>query len=163
MATLTVRNPRVVSGHLATTRMLILNGQSWKKGELLNVDASGLLNECASDDYATSTGGIKFLALNDQANPGNSTTTVEVGVLTRDIVLEGNELDGTVSNANVGQQYGIDVTSNVLTIDTAETTAAAIEVVDVASNYAPENNSTSDVSGRLKFKILTTSLEAAPA
>jgi len=163
MATLTAVNPKMVKGPvMETVTKLILNGQSWSAGEVLYVDTSGLLNTCATDADA-GTGGIKYLALADQADPGNSTTEVEVGVITSQHEFEGNELDGAVSDANVGEQYGINVTSNVVTVDVGDTTNPAVVITDRGPQWSPVEYETSDVKGKLRFRYLTTVLEATPA
>jgi len=163
MATLTKANPEVVGGPImATTTKLILNGQSWNAGQFLFADSSGLLKTCTSDADA-STGGIKYLALSTQTDPGNSTTEEEVGVITHDHIFEGNELDGAVSVSNIGMNYGIDVTSNVVTVDVGDTSNPAVVITDVGSQFSPEQYEASDVCGKLRFQVLTTVIECAGA
>lgn len=163
MATLTPTNPEVVSGPpMRRLQKLILSGQSWKAGEFMNIDSSGLLKECATDDDA-GTGGIKFYALTDQTDPGNSTTEATVGVIVADHEFIGYELDGAVSDAMVGDQYAIDVSSNLVTVDTGDTTNPAVVITDRGPQYSAIEFETSDVKGNLKFKVLTVALEASPA
>ena len=161
MATLTAVNPRVISGHMETTKILILNGQSWKKGQFLFVDTAGALKECASNADAA-TGGVKYLALNDQADPGDTTSTAEVAVITRDLLFEGNELDAAVTRAMIGQQAALDVTSNLVSVDISDTGNDAVEIVDLGWVYEPNMNKSTDVKGRLSFRVMTTNIEAAP-
>jgi len=162
-ATLTPKNPELVSGPvMATIEKLILNGQSWNAGQFLNLDANGLLNSCASDDDA-GTGGIKYLALSDQTDPGNSTTLEEVGIIESDHIFEGNELDGTVADANIGDQYGIDVTSNVVTVDVGDTSNPAVVITDIGNRFSPAEYASDDIKARVRFRILTVCLEATPA
>lgn len=162
MATLTAANPRLVGGPvMQTVDMLILNGQSWKAGQFLNVDASGLLNTCVSDDD-TGNAGVKYYALEDQSDPGNSTTYATVGIITADHIFEMNELDGTLTGANIGIQYGIDVTSNVVTVDVGDTSNPAVKVLDIASNYAPLQNSSTDVKARCKVQVLQAAIDGTP-
>lgn len=164
MATLTVSNPEVVGGPpMEMVKKLILNGQHWSAGEFLNQDNNGLLNECATDDDAGTGGGIKYYAITAQTDPGNSTTEAEVGIITSEHIFEGNELNGAVSDANVGNQYGIDVSTHVVTIDVDDTTNPAVVIVDRGPQYNEAEYTTSDVKGKLRFKILTTVLEASPA
>lgn len=163
MATLTSVNPRLVAGPvMETANVLIKNGSTWNAGQFLRIDTSGLLVAAASDDDA-GTGGFQYFALTDQTDPGNSTTYAKVGVIHEDHVFEINELDGTIGAANIGQHYGIDVTSNVVTIDVGDTTNDALVVVDVASNYNPLQNSAADVKGRARVKVLAVVLDAARA
>jgi len=159
MAALTSANPQVVAGPIMeTVSMLIENGESWKAGQFLYVDTSGLLNACTSDITA-----IKYYALQDQDDPGNSTTFAEVVIIHADHVFEGNELDGTVTAANIGQFFGIDVTSNVVTVDVAEVTALVLEIVDLGYLRNPAVYTSADILAKVYFKILSIALERAPA
>lgn len=163
MATLTATNPRAFKGHMETAKVLIENGESWNPGEFLRADTSGLLNACASDTDS-GTGGAQYQSLTTQADPGNSTTYAKVAVLTSDIVFIGNELDGTISGANIGQLYGLDVTSNVHTIDVGDTSNPFATLTDVVSiNIETLRNTTSDVKARLLFTVLPAVINATRA
>jgi hypothetical protein len=163
MATLTAVNPRVVAGPvMATENILILSGQSWKAGQFLFVDTSGLLKTCASD-ADSGTGGIKYFALADQTNPGNSTTYAKVGVIHPGHVFEINELDGAIDSLNIGGIYGIDVSSNVVTVDEADTSNPALKVISVASDYNPLQNAADDVKGRCRVQVIASVIDAARA
>ena len=163
MATLVAANPKVVAGpDMETVSMLVKNGESWSAGEFLNVDANGLLNECASDDDAGA-GGIKYYALADMSDPGNSTTYEEVGVIHSDHVFEGNELNGAVTGANIGNHYAIDVTTNVVTVDVDDTGNDAVIITDIGPNWNPAEYVLADTLAKVRFKILTVCLEAANA
>ena len=163
MATLTAVNPTLVKGPTPDlVDKVIASGQSWKKDQFLYENTSGLLVACASDADA-GTGGIKYMAVSDQTDPGNSTTRTKVAVLTADHVFSFNELDGTLAVANIGQRYGIDVTSNVVTVDVGDTSNPAIEITELAVDYDPANNDPADVKARCRGRIITTVLEAAPA
>lgn len=163
MATLTATNPEFYQGPVMEVREIcVADNQSWKAGQFLYTNTSGLLVACATDADA-GTGGIKYLALEDQADPNNNTTKAKVGVITRDHVFVMNELDGAVDAANVGLAYALDVTSNVCTFDESDTSNPAIEVVGLMSDVSPVTDTTSDVKGRALVKILTTVLEAAAA
>ena len=77
MATLTAVNPVVAKGdHMETVKKLILSGQTWNAGQFLFADANGLLKACASNADA-GTGGIKYYAITDQTDPGDSRQAVE--------------------------------------------------------------------------------------
>jgi len=164
MATLVAVNPEVVGKGTAmpTGTYAILSGQSWKAGQFLFLDTNGLLKACASD-AASGTGGIKFLALADQTDPGNSTTDIEVGLITRDTIFEMNELDGSVTVSNRGQFYALDVTSNVCTVDVGDTGNDALEIVALGGDFSPAEYNNSDTKAKVHCKILTVALEAAPA
>lgn len=163
--TLTATNPVVFKCETpmeTTDQYYILNGQSWKAGQFLYVDTSGLLKACASDADA-GTGGIKFLALTDQDDPGNSTTKAEVGIITADMVFEMNELNGTVSQANLGQFYALDVTSNVCTVDVDDTSNDALELVALGYETNPALYDSTDIKAKVYCKVLTVAIEAAAA
>jgi hypothetical protein len=161
--TLIAVNPRLVAGPVMETRtMLVDNGTSWKAGQFLFLNTTGELDTCASDADA-GTGGIKFYALTDQANPGADGTYAEVGVIHPDHVFEINELDGAVDQANIGQIYGIDVTSNVVTVDEGDTSNPALKVIAVASDYNPAQNLVDDVKGRCRVQVIASVIDAATA
>lgn len=164
MATLIVTNPEVFQSDLpmATIKKFILNGQSWKQGQWLFTDTDDLLKACASDADA-GTGGIKYVALTDQADPGNSTTETTVGVITADMIFVMNELDGTVAAADVGTHIAIDVTSNVVTADLGDTGNDALEIVDLMVNLNPAKYVLADVKAKILVKVLPAALEAAQA
>jgi hypothetical protein len=147
---------------METARMLVDNGTSWKAGQFLFSNTTGELDACASDADA-GTGGIKYYALTDQDDPGADGTYAEVGVIHPDHVFEINELDGVVDAANVGQIYGIDVTSNVVTLDEGDTTNVALKVIAVASDYNPVQNAAADVKGRCRVQVLVSVIEAPAA
>ena len=160
MATLTAVNPVVSKGaHMETVSKLILNGQSWTAGALLTITSAGLLRVVATGPTAA-IGGIKYYALTGQSNPGNSTTYAKVGVITPSTVFEGNELDGTADLAFVGDSYNIDLTGGVYTVDCGSVDKPAVIVTEVASEYERIKNSAADVKGRLRFRILSTMLDA---
>jgi hypothetical protein len=163
MATLTPTNPELYQGPVMATREIyVADNQTWKAGQFLYTNTSGLLVACASDADA-GTGGIKYLALKDQADPNNNTTLATVGVIVRDHVFIINELDGSVDTANIGIAYGIDVTSNVVTLDEGDTGNPALEVVGLMSSENPVQDSATDTKNRALVKVLTTVLEAAAA
>lgn len=166
MAVLNAENPKVYtqgSPMEVDDNHYIKNGQSWSAGQFLYVDTSGRLVACASD-AAAGTGGIKYQALEDATDPAaEDTTLASVGIITRDTEFIGNELDGTLTSANKGQFYGLDVTSNVCTLDAGDTGNDALEVTRLGSEIAPAQYAAADTLAKVCFKILTTSLEAAPA
>jgi len=154
-ATLTKVNPAVYQGPvMETVTLLITNGQSWKAGQFLTT-SSGALIACASDAVD-----IKYYALKDQADPGNATTTAEVGIIDPDHVFLMNELNGAVTNANIGVRYALDVTSNVCTVDVDDTGHDAFIVKDVLSATRPLTDKTDDVCGRLLVQVIASVIQA---
>lgn len=160
MATLTAVNPRVVGGYLATTEVHAATSTTWKKGEWLRVDTSGVLQVVASDADA-GTGGIQYVALVDRAS-SDAAGLVTVGVITADIIFEMNELDGAIAVADIGQLYGIDVTSNVVTLDDADTSNPAVKVVRVGS-HGKINNVDADTKAKVYASVLQSVIDAARA
>lgn len=163
MATLTPVNPELFQSDLPmeTAKKRILNGQSWKQGQWLFTDTSDLLKACASD-ADSGTGGIKYVALTDQTDPGNSTTETEVGVITQDMIWAINELDGTVALTDVGLQCGIDVTSNVVTADIGDETNLAVEVTGRMQDINPAKYG-NDTKAKILVKVIPAALEAVQA
>ena len=163
MAALTSVNPRVWKGQMETQQCLILNGQSWKAGQFLRQDTSGLLVACASNHVAA-TGGNIYMALTDQSDPGNSTTYAKVAKVTNDIIFVGNEYDTTATGASIGQEAALNVGSNVCTIDISNgNTYPFARICGVlAYNVEPIMNAVGDTKARLLFTVLTTVIEAVP-
>ena len=162
MAALTAGNPKLVKSDLPMAReeYLVLNGQSWKAGQFLFLDANGMVKPCASD-AASGTGGIKYYALADQADPANATTRIDVGVITADMIFEGNELDNAVTEAMRDVPYGISVVSNIVTVDTGDTGNDAVMIVDPVTNKIPVKYSSADTLAKVYFKVLPEAINAA--
>jgi len=156
MTTNTQTNPRAVKGHMESVDVLIKNGETWTAGQFL-FPTSGALTEAATDSV-----NYKYHALTTQTDPGNSTTYAEVSLITKDIVFEGNELNATSSSAAwIGNIYDINVTTNVVTVDVDSTSNPSVRVVDIASNYEPLKNLSTDTYPRLRFVVLKSVLDAA--
>jgi len=165
MAALNAENPKVYAGPVMEMddNHYIKNAQSWSAGQFLYVDTSGHLVACASNADA-GTGGIKYYALEDASDPeAEDTTLASVGIITRDHEFIGNELDGTLTSTAKGQFYGLDVTSNVCTLDAGDTDNDALEVTRIGTEIAPAKYAAADTLQKVCFKILTVALEAAPA
>ena len=79
------------------------------------------------------------------------------------MIFEGNELDGTVSQANKGQQYAINVTANVVTVDVSDTGNDAVEITQVGPDWNPAQYTTADTYAKIRFKIAPACLQAAAA
>jgi len=169
MATLIKTMPRVVDPGSATIQnnLFIKNGEAWTAGAFLRVDTSGLLVELATFAAATH-GNIRAMALDTVTDPGNSTTAANVLLIADDTIFEGNMHHDTPSSAvateaAIGQQYGLHVGNNNATtavsvhnvdMEVKNTTNTCLQVTDIGSDYNPAENSTADVYGRVRFKIL---------
>lgn len=161
MAALTPTNPILVSqdtGTMSRVKIKILNGQSWKAGQLLRVDANGYLKAVATDGTQ-----ITHYALSDQANPGNTTTEAEVGVLDGDMEFEGNALSQRLAITQIGARYALNVASNIVTIDPTDPTNVSVILTNVGPNWSPAQYDYTDTLQRCRFKILSTVLQATRA
>jgi hypothetical protein len=137
---------------METIAILAADAQTWKKDQW-GYSNSGVFTLCATDATV-----VQYVALEDQ-DTATSTSTVNVGRITADHVFEMYELDGAVDSANVGESYGIDVTSNIITLDEAEVTNKVVKCIDVASNYEPSRNTVTDVKGRCRVRVLTAAID----
>ena len=159
MATLTAINPRIVKDNGTPVEYVehnILNGQTWNAGQFLQLDANGLLIVAASGDVD-----FKYLAVETQADPGNSTTKATVAVLRSDLILEMHELDGTVPETAKGTNFDLDVTSNVCTIDVDTVSTPSLQVVQAGFEYDNLNNNSADTLARCRVKVLQSVIDAA--
>lgn len=159
MATLIAVNPKVVEGTMNIVTRYAATSTVWKAGELLRINSSGAL--VAISDNA-STGGVGYLALTDRAT-GDAAGYVQVGQITSAQVFEMHVKSGTVSSANIGQSYALDVTNNKVTIDTADTTDPYVTVTELGFNYDPTVNDSSDTLARVRVKFIQSIIDAAPA
>jgi len=166
MASLTSVNPRVYSlGSTGVpmeteTDRYIKNGESWNAGEFLTIDTAGRLRECVSDEDAA-TGGIKYIALETVADPGaDDTTKANVAVIRSDVEFIGNELDGAVTDANIGTLYGIDVTSNVVTVDVGDEGNDAVMITKLMFEKSPIEYGSSDTQAKVVFKVIPACIDA---
>ena len=169
MATLTPAMPRiVVMGDAEVKRVRVADNAVWNAGQFARKSTSGVLKQSVSGDDVAA-GGIHYYTLSVQADPDNNTTFANVVKIANDTIFEGNLHHDTPASALaaagvVGQQYAIDVASNVATLDMEVTNDvnAAFEVTEIGSDYNAAENSAADLYGRVRFKVLQTVLEAIP-
>jgi hypothetical protein len=170
MAARTITNPVVAKGgHMETINKLILTGQVWKAGEFLTITEAGLLRKI-NDAPITSNGGVKYYALTDQANPGNSTTYAKVGIITPTTEFEGNTEGTAVNDSDVGDVVHLASTADpvtaawnniTVTSGTPATTGAAI-ITAIASDYNRIQNPAADTNARVRFRIPASVIDALP-
>jgi len=165
MATLTKTNPaRVVNGSqdvMGVQRRLVETSETFRAGQWCFQKNDGLIYECASD-ADSATGGIQYVALDDVPTAiGNSTTRKDFAVITEDDVFEMFELDGTVTEGNIGIQCGIDVTSNIVTYDLGDTSNTAVILVTPSWRVEEFKNTSADVNAKAHCKVLSSVIEAA--
>lgn len=139
-------------------KLLILNGQSWKGGQFLRIDANGYLKPVATDGTQ-----ITHYALSDQADPVSTTTYAEVGVVTAEQEYEANLLSQRGPATIVGGKYALNVASNIVTVDLTDPTNVAVQITDVGQLFSPAEYDATDTKQRVRFKVLTTVIEAARA
>ena len=71
-----------------------------------------------------------------------------------------NELDGTVALTDVGAQFAVDVTSNVLTVDIGDNTNIAVEITDLGATLNPIKYVVADVKAKVYAKVIAAALTA---
>lgn len=106
------------------------DSQSFKKGELVYLSNAGAVTACSGD---LSSGQIMGKALKDATNvtTGNIIIPIEV-IEPGDLWLMRVSTSGTAAtcdNLSLVTEYGLDVSSNVWTVDTAETDENVVTVV----------------------------------
>jgi hypothetical protein len=171
MATLVSMNPRLVSGPVMATVDLYIDGidtyPAWAAGQFLRVTDSGLLWACISTAASVaSNGGIQYYALSKPAIGAAGTDTVKatVGVITPDMEFEGNELDTTAAITDIGKFCGINVTSpsatgSKCTVDISNTNAVIV-LTNIGYLFDPAQYTSSDTLAKLRFKVMTTAINA---
>lgn len=159
MATLVAVNPKVVKGDMEIVTRHAATSTVWKKGEFLRINTSGELVAISDNPGAT---GIQYFAITDRAT-GDAAGYVEVGKVTSDQVYEMHYKSGSAVAADIGIQYDIDVTSNVHTIDHADTTNPSVTVLELGFNYDSSINDAADTLSRVRVQVLQSVIDAAPA
>ena len=156
MATLVPVNPSIKKSGTQPqkTYLVAASGQTWNAGELAT-EASGLVTLVASDAVD-----IKYYLLENQTVATGAGEEVPVIRISSDQVYRINELDGTMTTANIGNQYAITVASNLVSIDVGDTTNKALEVLDIASRYEPSRNVVADVKALCYVKFIPAVINA---
>jgi len=153
--TRTVCNPRLVQGGpMETFYLKCANNQSWSLNQLLYC-SSGLLTEAASN--AVNAKYVALQAITDTSTGG--TTYCKVGKITASQVFEMNELDGTITDANIDKLYSIDVTTNVVTFDVADNTTPCLKLVQPGYAYNPTDYATDDIKAVARVQFLQSVLD----
>ncbi len=158
MARTAKRNPWLVGGPpLIEDTVLATDARTWKAGEF------GYMSSGAAEILATDGVKVQFQFLQDQTT-ATSTSKVKVGRITVDHIFEGyvstDDADVAATSAAVGNDYGIHVGSNYHTVNTNETVAPAVMVIDYAAKYDPYKDTTSTSPGRVTFRFKQSVLDA---
>ena len=154
MAAIPLQNPKLHTGRMETKKVPS-GAVTWKAGQFLTINAG--LAEAAADDAVN----LKYYALTDQDSAPTAGDLVLVGVLTPDQIFELNEDAATaVTTANVGIPYGIDVASNIVTIDKSDTTNDCMIITELAFNYNPFKYTAADTNPRVRARIIASVIDA---
>ena len=158
-ANLTAVNPKVLSTPspqgLPLVQMLAADGHVWKKGEI------GYLSSGTVLPITTTTGDTApYCIFAEDQDAATSTTTVWVRLLVPETVLEiyvcSNGSAAAIGTANKGTAYAIYSTNNgsstagICYLDTNVTSGADFVVTEVAAEYEPTRNVSSDTPGKCK-------------
>lgn len=165
MAANTVRNPVLVQSESTPEIVQVyaaagVSGTNiWKAGEFLRVTTGGVL--VAITDGAT-TGGITHYAISDRA-VGDAAGMVSCIKITPDMVFKGFAKASTaLTEAWRGQQYLLDVTSNVVTVDQAGGASAnGVKIVDLGYTREPTAYDIADTYPCVYFSVLNAVIDAA--
>lgn len=168
MATRTAVNPAFsysTTGRLmAATSVLSDGSATWKAGEFLRTGADGLLYEASTSAASgVAADAINYYALTDldTATTGVDTNYRKVGIVHEDDVYEINDKTTTVAGAKIGQWYGLDVTTNVCTVDTTNTTHTVFQMVNPLWRIREMQDSSADTLARCLVSVLARSINAA--
>jgi len=160
MATLVAVNPKVVEGTMELVTRYVGENTAWKAGQILRINSSGALVAVSG---GASTGGASYYALTDRASAAGTQGYVEVGKISSDLVFEMHVVSGTVSTANIGQGYELDVTNGKVTVNTGDQTDKVVTILELGFNYDPAVNDPSDTLARVRVKFLQSVIDAAAA
>ena len=150
MASSALKNPRYYSGprpELVTMRAA--DSVTWKAGQPMTV-ASGLVTPASTNAVA-----VRYIAAADQ-DTSTDTTDVAVyripGASTKFVGYVSNDSsDTTAQRAHIAVDYGIDVISNVATVNVGEATKVAVSVDDVMWVREPRDHASSDDPDQVVF------------
>ena len=150
MASSALKNPRHFSGPKPElVQMRAADSATWKAGQPMTV-ASGLVTPAATNAVA-----VRWIAASDQ---DTSTSSSDVWVMripgasTKFVGYVSNDSsDTTAQRAHIAVDYGIDVVSNVATVNVGEETKVAVTVDDVMWLVEPRMHASSDDPGQVLF------------
>jgi len=152
--------------HVMPTRLhLVDGGATWKASQFLRQASDGLLYETrTSAASGVSKDAITHFALQDLDTAlSNDTTRRLAGIVQANDLWEINELDTTVAEAASGQKAGMDVTSNLNTLDVSETTHTVFNIVTPVWRERAFQDASDDTLARAIVRVLDTTINATPA
>lgn len=164
MARTTKRNPWQVQGPPLTrdVKAQAQASKTWKAGEFAVMNNAGQWAPIATDAVI-----VQGQFLEDQTTSTSAGDLINVGRITSaSQIFEGfagtdDTADVAATQAEVGQDYGIHVANNYHTVNFGEETAVCVNVVDIAANYEPEQNTTSTSPGKCRFYFKQSILDAS--
>ena len=153
-------NPWVVGGTVGEEENFNpANTQTWKAGQWF-VQNNGYVSLCASAAVK-----VTGMFTKDQ------TTNSAVGTLVKGVRFrEGTILEGYICNgdadtpavqAYAGEDYGIHVGGNTVSIDKADPTNVAVTVEDIGANYDVYRQTVATDPGTVRFRIKAAILTAS--
>lgn len=161
MAALTAVNPKLVKGPAEIVTQYAPTSVAWSAGQFLTLNTSGLV--AVADAAGGPAGiGLKYQALTSRAS-GDAAGYVEVLKVESTQEWEMHVKSGTVSAANIGILYGIDVTSGVCTVDTSDTTDPCFKVQALGYVYDPAVNDSADTVARVRVQVVQGAIDAVTA
>jgi len=168
MATLTAVNPACTSSSdgalLAHDEYLVDGAATYNASQFCRLASDGLMYEAASSATSVAASAITHIAMETLGTAiGADTTRKSFGIVTPNQVFLMNELDGAVTEAARGQQFEMDVTSNLCTIDIDSNTIKVLQLVSPLWLDRPFQDDSADTLARVTVKVLTVAVEAAPA
>ena len=144
----------------------------------LNVDtaatylANGFLRLTSDGDIKEATSGaalgvgvdaITHQAITDRASaPGVTTVYDRFYIITPEDVFEMNEYDTTIAKTDIGVRCGINVTSNICTVDISDTTNPQVVLVNPLWAGRDVQDDSTDTLARCYVRVLDTCIDANP-
>ncbi len=163
MATLVATNPTLYSSQTTPQVVKVYAAagttSNWNPGQFLRINSSG---QCVATADSGGAAGMQYFSITRRLNSAAEVAGyVDVMKVTSDMVFKGQVYNsGTVTAANIGQQYEIDVTSNVTSINTGEA-AAVTEIVALGYQKDPALYDSADTNAVVYFRVLTAALDVA--
>jgi len=160
MAITATQNAAYFSGPIPQQRkMLATDAKTWKAGEFGLIAAAGTVEPVVTGSTAAT---VVFAEDQDSAT---STSTVKVYLLDSSetrwrVYVSNGANDAVAATTQIGQHFGIRVTSNITTLDVGETGSLFFRVRELYPNIEAGTHAIADNPGQVIASVLTTVLEA---
>lgn len=153
-------NPRLLDGDpLEPVKLRATDAKTWKAGEFGVFAAAGTVEPIATDAVKVN---VMFLQDQDTATSSTDVWVARLKAGQRFIgYVSTDDDDTTATVANIGNDYGIHVGSNIHTVNTNEATNVAVTVEDYAANVDPYNSAVADNPGKVVFRFKQSVLDAS--